>query len=710
MRRRLPVTLQTEVAECGLASLSMVACHWGKAISLRELREHFAPSLKGSTLKSLIDVARELGLHGRPLKLELSQLRNLQLPCILHWDMNHFVVLAAVERDRVVIHDPAIGQRRLSMSETSKHFTGVALELIPGDEFVVAPEAPGATVVSLLARLTAVRGGLAQGLLLAITLQACVLAAPFYLQWIVDGALAHGDRPQIMVLGIGFLLLAAARALFSALRSWAMTVLATNLNFQWLISTFAHLMKLPLAYFEKRHLGDIVSRFNSIQMIQRGLTTQFIEAIVDGLLAAVTLVVMWCYSAELAAVASVATACYLLLRFAFFRSLRAANAEQIVHAARQQTHLLESARGVASLRLFDRTEQRRICWANRLADQFNADLRVARLSISLQTARLLLNGAERVIVIWLAALAVLDVRMSAGMMLAFIGYKDSFSDSVSALIDKLFELRMLGLHAERVADIVLTPVEQESPRDAIALEQVAPSLELRGLGFRYAKSEPFVIEDLNLSVPAGQCIAITGASGCGKTTLVKLLLGLLVPTEGEILIGGIPLEKIGWANYRRFTAAVMQDDLLFSGSIAENISLFDPDANQERVETCAQQAAIDEDIRAMPMGYNTLVGESGCGLSGGQKQRVLLARALYKDPRLLILDEATSHLDLVNEQRVNAAIGGFPLTRLLVAHRRETIAMANRVVVLAHGRIVRDLTQAAPAPPCAERCEQLRST
>jgi ATP-binding cassette, subfamily B, bacterial CvaB/MchF/RaxB len=701
MRRRLPVTLQTEVTECGLASIAMVAAYWGNATGLAELRKRFAPSLKGSSLKSLIDLARQLGLHCRPVKLDLVHLRDLKLPCILHWDMNHFVVLTAVDRERVVIHDPAIGRRRLPLSETSKHFTGVALELVPGDAFVASPAPPRVTVLSLVGRLSGLRRGLAQGLLLAATLQACALVAPFYLQWIVDGALARGDRPLIMVLGVGFLLLAGARALFSALRSWAMTVLATNLNFQWLINTFSHLLKLPLAYFEKRHLGDIVSRFNSIQLIQRSLTTQFIEAIVDGLLAAVTLVVMWLYSASLAGVACAATACYLLLRFAVFRSLRDATAEQIVHAARQQTHLLESARGVATLRLFDRTEERRIGWTNRLADQFNAELRVARLSISFQTARLLLTGAERVIVIWLAALAVLDGRLSVGMMLAFIGYKDSFSESVSALIDKLFELRMLGLHAERVADIVLTPVELETPHDAIDLAHVGPSLELRGLGFRYAEGEPFVFKDLDLSVPAGQCIAITGASGCGKTTLVKLLLGLLVPTEGQILVGGIPLHQLGWTNYRRLAAAVMQDDLLFAGSIADNISFFDPQANQERIEACAQQAAIDREIRAMPMGYTTLVGEGGGSLSGGQRQRILLARALYKRPKLLVLDEATSHLDLVNEQRVNEAIRRCQLTRLLVAHRPETIAMADRVVVLADGRIVRDLRQASLAPTAA---------
>ena len=702
----MPVLLQTEVAECGLASLVMVASYWGHGTDLVELRKRFSLSLRGSTLKSLMDMARQLGLLCRPLKLDLPKLRDLELPCVLHWELNHFVVLVSVGRDHVVIHDPAVGRRRMSMAAVSHQFTGVALELRPGGSFETCAAPPPICVRSLMGSLVGLRRGLVQGLLLALSLQACALAAPFYLQWVVDGALAQADRSQIVVLAIGFLGLAGARAAFSALRSWAMTILATNLNYQWLTNTFAHLMKLPLAYFEKRHLGDIVSRFNSVQLIQHSITTQFVEGVVDGLLAAATLVVMCFYSTGLTAVACAVIACYALLRWAAFRSLREASAEQIVHAARQQTHLLESARGVVSLRLFDRTDERRIGWMNRLADQFNAELRIARLSISFQTARILLTGVERVVVIGLAALAVLKGELSVGMMFAFIGYKDHFTDCVSALIDKLFELRMLGVHAERVADIVLTPVEQDSPPRNIDLEQVTPSLEVRGLGFRYAKGEPFVIKDLDLLVPAGQCIAITGASGCGKTTLVKLLLGLLVPTEGQILVGGIPVQEIGWANYRALVAAVMQDDPLFAGSIADNISFFDPAAKQDCVEASARQAAIDAEIRAMPMGYSTLVGDVGIGLSGGQKQRILLARALYKNPKLLVLDEATSHLDLANEQRVNSAIRECHLTRLLIAHRPETIAMAQRVVVLDAGRIVRDLAQTPVAPA---RCARLQS-
>ncbi|CDG85482.1 peptidase domain-containing ABC transporter [Janthinobacterium agaricidamnosum] len=690
---RLPVLLQTEAAECGLACLCMVASYWGHQIDITSMRRRFSVSLKGVTLKGLMVMAQGLALHTRPLKLDMEHLPDLKLPCILHWDLNHFVVLKSVSGNHAVIHDPGVGERRLALADVAKHFTGVALELTPSGEFKKTEEKQVFSLLSLMGRVVGFKRGLLQLLLLGLALQVCALVAPFYMQWLVDEALLAADRDLITVLGCGFLLLVLVQTSIGAVRSWITTVLATNLNLQWLGNAFAHLMKLPLPYFEKRHTGDIVSRFNSIQTMQHSLTTQFVEGTIDGVLVLATLGMMLIYSPMLAGVACIAVILYVLLRWAIFRALREASAEQIVHAARQQTHFLESVRGIQSIRLFGNNEERRAGWMNALADQFNADLRIAKLSVSYQTANTLLFSAERVVVIWMAALAVLDNRFSVGMLFAFISYKDQFSQRMASLIDKLFELRMLRLHGERVADIVLTQAEQDSNDVEIDVESISPSIEIRQLTFRYADSEPNVVSGLNLSIPAGQCIAVTGPSGCGKTTLMKLLLGLLEPTEGEILIGGVKLANLGMTNYRQLLGTVMQEDTLFARSIADNISFFSPSPNQEQIQVCAHLAAIHAEIAGMPMGFNTLVGDIGSGLSGGQKQRILLARALYKNPKLLVLDEATSHLDVWNEKAVNGAIQNIQLTRVIVAHRPETIAMAQRVVVLQQGTIVQDIKQ-----------------
>lgn len=688
--------LQTEGAECGLACLAMVASYWGHRIDIPSMRRRFSVSMKGVNLKGMMAMANGLSLQTRPLKLDLQHLPELKLPCVTHWDLNHFVVLKSVSAKHVVVHDPSIGERRMPLEEFAKHFTGIALELTPSAQFEAKEERQQFSLFSLMGNVVGLRRSLLQVLALGLALQICALIAPFYMQWIVDEALLASDRDLITVLGCGFLLLVLLQTTIGAVRSWVTTVLATSLNLQWLGNAFAHLIKLPLPYFEKRHTGDIVSRFGSIQQIQTSLTTQFVEGIIDGVLVLGTLIMMLLYSPKLAAVACVAVLLYALLRLAMFRPLRDANAEEIIHTAKQQSHFMETVRGMQSIRLFGRSEERRSAWINSLTDEFNAQLRIARLAVSYQTSNTLLFNGERVIVIWLAALSVLSNEFSVGMVFAFISYKDQFSQRMASLIDKLFELRMMRLHGERVADIVLAEAEPDDDVVEVDANQIMPSIEIKNLSFRYSDSEPEVIRELNLSIPAGQCVAITGPSGCGKTTLMKLLLGLLVPTGGEIRIGGVPLGTLGLSNYRRLLGTVMQDDTLFAGSISDNISFFDPLIDMQRVHVCAELAAIEPEISTMPMAFNTLVGDIGTGLSGGQQQRVLLARALYKNPKILVLDEATSHLDVWNEQAVNAAIQKIPLTRIIVAHRPETIQMAERVIVLHNGQVAQDVTKSTP--------------
>jgi ATP-binding cassette subfamily B protein RaxB len=674
----------------------MVASYWGHAIDIPSMRRRFAVSMKGVNLKGLMTMASGLSLQTRPLKLDLQHLHELKLPCILHWDLNHFVVLKSVSAKHIVLHDPAVGERRLALHEFAKHFTGIALELTPSEQFEPKEERQQFSLFSLMGHVVGLHRGLLQLLALGLALQVCALIAPFYMQWIVDEALLASDRDLIAVLGCGFLLLVLFQTAISAVRAWVTTVLATSLNLQWLGNAFTHLLKLPLPYFEKRHTGDIVSRFSSIQQIQASLTTQFVEGIIDGMLVLGTLLMMLLYSTTLAVVAGVAVLLYGILRCAMFRPLRDANSEEIIHAAKQQSHFMETVRGMQSIRLFGRSEERRSSWMNSLSDEFNAHLRIAKLVVSYHTANTLLFNIERVLVIWLAALAVLNKEFSVGMMFAFISYKDQFSQRMASLIDKVFELRMMRLHGERIADILLAEVERNDNGVEVDASQITPSIEIKNLSFRYSDSEPEVINQLNLSVPAGQSIAITGMSGCGKTTLMKLLLGLLTPTEGEVYIGGAALSSLGLSNYRHMLGTVMQDDTLFAGSIADNISFFDPMVDMQHVYHCAELAAIAAEIIAMPMAFNTLVGDIGTGLSGGQKQRILLARALYKNPKILVLDEATSHLDVQNEQAVNQAIQKIPLTRIIVAHRPETIEMAERVIVLHNGQIDHDITKPRP--------------
>lgn len=686
----MKLLLQSEAAECGLASLAMVADAHGLRISLAELRQRFPLSLKGAKLNQLIHVAQQLGFQTRPLRLDMDDLGKLKLPCILHWDFNHFVVLAKVRRSKVTILDPAIGEKTLAFSEVSDHFTGVALELTPGHEFKPRKASPSVSARQLTGRVTGLWRALGQILLLSVALQVFVVLAPFFMQWVVDQVLVSADKDLLTVLGLGFGLALVLQIGIGLLRGWSVVYLSSRLGLQWMGNVFAHALRLPLDFFEKRHLGDITSRMASVQAIQRTLTTSFVEALIDGLMAIVTFGLMLVYSWKLALVTLLAVALYAGIRLAAYRPLRDGTERQLAAAAKQQTHLLESLRGMQSVKVAGAEGLRRSTYDNLMVDTVNQDVRIAQLGLGFTSASQLVFGIERIAVIWIGALLALSNVFSVGMLIAFLAYKDQFAQRMSALIDKGIEFRMLRLHGERLADIVLTPPEDAELRPELPAPEVA-SIEVENLGFRYADGEPWVLKGCNLRIEPGEAVAIVGASGCGKTTLVKLLLGLLKPTEGTIRIGGQDLHKAGPANIRRIVGAVMQDDQLFGGSIADNISFFDPQVDQARVEQAARMAAIHGEIAAMPMGYHSLIGDMGSSLSGGQKQRVILARALYRQPKLLFLDEATSHLDVGNEQLVNAAVKQLEVTKVIVAHRPETIASADRVLVMHGGKIVQEV-------------------
>jgi ATP-binding cassette subfamily B protein RaxB len=690
--RRLPVLLQTEAAECGIACLAMIACYHGHATDVATLRRRFAVSLQGTTLAALGDFAARLGLASRAVRLEIEDLGHLRLPCLLHWRFTHFVVLKRVTRHAVTIHDPSRGARKVALREVAASFTGVALELWPDARFERRAAEPRIKLRQLVGRISGLGRSLAQILLVAAALETFVIVNPLFLQWVVDHALVTASADLLTLLALGFGLLVVSEQAAAALRSWLVMHFETTLRLQWHANVFAHLLRLPVPYFEKRHLGDIVSRFKSIDAIQHTVTTAFIEAVVDGGMSVLLLVVMCWYSTPLTLLCLTAVALYAAGRWLAHAPLRDARHEQIAGAAKQDSHFLETVRGIRAIRLFGRGDERRAGWLTLLVEQVNAGLKAQKLIIALRSANGLLFGLENVLVIYFGATFVLDGRFTAGMLLAYVAYRRQLAARIGALIDKAFEVRLLELHCERLGDIVLTAPADATDAPgrllaAAAAPQRGPALVARGLRYRYAEHAPFVLDGVDLEVAPGECVAIVGPSGCGKSTLLHVLAGILPAAAGEVTIGSIALQQLTGAA-RRTIACVTQGDCLFAGSIADNISFCDPAAEQTRIEECARLAAIHDEIVAMPMAYNTLVGFLGSTLSAGQQQRLLLARALYARPAVLLLDEATSHLDLEREKAVAAALRSLAMTRVIVAHRPETVAAADRIVRLEAGRLV----------------------
>jgi ATP-binding cassette subfamily B protein RaxB len=679
-RRRLPNVMQTEAAECGLACLAMVASFHGFRTDLNTLRRRHPVSLKGVTLRGLMQIAGQMQLACRALRFEFDSIGQLRIPAILHWDLNHFVVLRSVGPKGIVVHDPALGVRRYSYAEASRHLTGVALELSPAEGFTARDERKRLPLRLFFGQMGGLASPLTQVFVLSAILEVLVIAAPFYMQLTVDEVVARGDNDLMLALALGFGLLTAITVATTALRGHIALVLQNALHFQIGARLFHHLLRLPMTYFEKRHIGDVLSRFNSIEPIRSAMAEGMILAVIDGLMALATLAMIFVYGPGLAVIVLTALLLYLLLRLVMYHRFRELNEQAIQAEALESSNFIETARAMQTIKLFNREGDREGQWLNRHADTVNAQVRLGRAGILFRTANMGIFGLENIVTVYLAAQLVLANDMTVGMVFAFMAYKSHFISKSTALVEKALEFRLLELHLERLADIALTPREPGHNQSTGSGTPIRGGLELRGVSFRYAETERFVLQDVNLKVEPGQFVNVMGPSGGGKTTLMKIMLGLLEPTSGEVLVDGVPLRTIGVRAYREQVAAVMQDDQLLSGSIADNISFFDPHFDEERMIMCSRMAGVHDEIVAMPMGYNSLVGDMGSSLSGGQKQRVLLARALYKSPKILFLDEGTAHLDLESERAINERMRRLDITRISIAHRPQMMSGADAVL------------------------------
>ncbi|WP_418152468.1 peptidase domain-containing ABC transporter [Litorimonas sp. RW-G-Af-16] len=691
MRQKLPVILQTEMTECGLACVAMIARYHGHDIDLNVLRRKHLISMMGSSLKSIIGIADSLDLGCRPLRVDLDQLEKLQMPAILHWDLNHYVVLKSVKGDKVAIIDPGVGLRHMTLSRVSKHFTGVAVELTPTVEFSPISDRLRPHLSQLWSKLIGLKRAIFQTLSLSIILQIVVLLSPFYLQLMVDGVLPEGDQSLLLALVLGFAGLVILQSVTEAVRGWAILVYGNQMSLQMVGNVFRHLIRLPTPYFEKRHVGDLISRMSSTTPIQEALTQSVVAVLIDGTMAILMLIVMFLYSPLLGSIVLVSVALLALTTVLIYPHLRRTEEEAIYARALENSHLIESIRANMTVKLFGREAEREAAWRNLYTDFINANVSHGRFVVARKFFETLLIGLQIVGVvgaaIWMMTRPDADASertFTLGMLVAFLAYRQYFTDAVRQLLEKGIEFSLLSLHLDRLADIIYEDAEdRETEGEAVA--PIAGHLTLDNINFRYSPTDPWVVKDFNLDIPAGQMVTLTGAEWRGKTTLMKLMLGLYAPVSGEIKIDGQPLSNIDMMGWRRQIGVVMQDDRLLSGTIADNISFFDPEIDMRRVARAAQAAQIHDMINAIPMNYLAMIGDMGSVLSGGQKQRILLARALYQDPKVLFLDEGTANLDVETETAIVKIIRALPITRIIIAHRPAFLNASDKVVQIKSG-------------------------
>ena len=689
-RREPPIMLQTEEAECGLACLAMCATVFGYETDVLMLRRRHPVSMKGTTLARLVEIAGDLGLNSRAVRLEVDELAKLQTPCILHWDLNHFVVMVRMSRGKLVVNDPEQGRREYSMEEVAKRFSGVALELTPRTDFKPRVDKTQLNLRMFFTDNGDVLTAFAQILLLSLALESLGVLLPLINQWVIDDVIISGDVSLLVVLVSALFLISVTRMATRMLRGWVLLAASISWNLRSSSSVFQHMVRLPVSFFEKRHVGDVISRFRAVDEIHGTISTNFIETVLDALMACVALAALFFYSVKLTGVVLLAATGYILVRFMMFSRYRAATEERIVRSANRDSFLFETLRGIPAIKFFSQMGWQVAGWMNRQIGVYNATVVTRKLDLIYQAANGLIGALEMSLILFLMVGMIFEKTFTVGMMVAYMTFKDQFLSRIVAVVERLARFRLLRLQGERLADIVLTEPEPDSmATDRMRIDRDGPlEIELRNVSFRYAPGEDFVLKNINLKLTPQDSIAIVGPSGCGKSTLLKIASGVLVPEEGEVLLNGLPIQRIGLATYREILGVVMQEDFLFSGSLADNICMFDSVPDDERIIEAARLAGIHADIAVMPMAYQSLVGGMGTNLSGGQRQRVLLARALYKQPRFLLLDEYTSMLDYDTEMRVQNALASLPVGRFVVTHRRRNLLAQDKVYVVWEGGLM----------------------
>lgn len=689
--------LQAEAAECGLACLATVSAHHGRRESLSDLRRRFPVSQGGASLKDLIACADGLGFTARAVRCELEEIPQLETPAILHWSLDHYVVLVRGGGRQIVVWDPARGERKLSIEEASKHFTGVALELTPAPNFERRKTAERVRLGDLWSRLSGFKPFLAQLLVLSLLLQVVGLVTPLVSQVVIDDVIGRSDKDLLVAVVVGFGMLTIVQAGIETLRGFVQLHAGQRLAIQLSGNLLRHLLRLPTEFFERRHVGDVLSRFGSLKPPQAFLTGGLVGIVLDAVLVIPIGLVMVLYSPLLAGLAVLNLLVVLVVRTAAFPIVRRFVEENLNLAARTDTVFLETVRGARAIKIAGREAERHSLWQNALADQQNVAFRQGAFSQWGNSGFAIWQGLISLAMLAIGALQVIDGQLTLGMYFAFQSYALQFSGRVGSLIGAFFTFRMLGLHLERLADIVQADPEAGLDGPAVLARPLRGGVGVRDLRFRYSQFDPWVIREATFDVQPGQSVAIVGPSGGGKSTLLKILIGLYAPTEGQVLIDGHPVMTLGTRAVRDRLGVVMQDDQLLSGSIIDNVAFFDSGVDVARVEQVCRLAHVHDDIMRMPMGYHSLIGDMGSILSGGQKQRLLLARALYKDPAILFMDEGTANLDPELERRVMASLSGLGVTRVMVAHRHAAVRGADRILLVDKG-VVTDITGATLAP------------
>ena len=678
---------QESTTDCGLACLAMIATYYGSNVTVRQLSEQCDIESTAIAAHDLVRIAGSLSLNSRVLRLEPEELPELITPCILHWKMNHFVVLESVNENKIVIIDPAMGRRSITASELDRAFTGIALEITRTENFVAKKTQPAISLSGLSRGLATEIKSLVYIITLVIALEILTLATPLISQVIIDGAITSHDKDFLLVAVLGGMVLALCQFTLTVTGNIAKLRLSQRIGLRWSSNLFLHLMKLPWAYFQQRQLGEISSRVSALKPIKEFLLASITRTPIDVIVLVCTGSFMALYNITLLWIVLVAGLCYGLTQAIFHPFLRNATAERLILSAKEHAYFLESLRAALTIKMSGNVDYRANQWSNMIVDVQNRDTATQKIQIWSSGINTLIFGIESMSVLFVAGNSIIDSEMSIGMLIAFLSFKTNFTNRLSAIIDTVTQWHMHSVQCERLADVALQKSELTTSKTTQMLKTCL-QIELVNVSFRQSIASPWIIKNASFIIKPGEFLAIIGRSGSGKSTLAKLILGLLEPTEGHILVNGIRLEEFGFSSLRAITGTVMQEDQVLNGTIMENITGFALEPCMNKVRNAAKTANLHNVICKLPMGYHTNISNACSTLSSGQRQRLYLARAIYKNPKLLILDEATNNLDLHSEQHIISSLKAMDITLISIAHRIESLALASRVISIENGEVV----------------------
>ncbi len=698
--RRIEPILQTTATDCALACLAMVLRAHGSEVDREGIRAIVPPSVHGISVSQIIAVAGGFGLRGRAARASLDDLAALQLPAILHWNFNHFVVLERYGADEAIVIDPSKGRLRLSPSELSDHYTGIAIEFTRTPEYRTVRQLLRVSLSDLWQRMYGVRRSVGFVSALSLFIELLVLAPPLLFSLVVDQAVAYSSLPLLYgivgAIGVAYVVVSAGELL----RRYLLLSLGTQLTAQINLNLVQHLLRLPYFFFQQRRLNDLLSRVESTRTLKDALTEGAVPVVVDGAFSLFILISLFVVLPLAGLVCLVFFALYAGLKLAMYPKLREYQEKAIDTLSDERGQLMDSLRGIQTVKVHNGEASRLSAWhgANLAALRSAQDQQ--RLVAVGTACKSVMVGLEFVALIWICASHVIGAAMTLGMLFAVVALRQQFQDRAYPIVEHLQSFKLLRIRLERLADITNSAPETSTD----AAEQMMPfvhdgAIAVRGISFRYARTSPWILKDLDLDIAPGEFVAIKGRSGEGKSTLVRILLGLIPADTGAIAVDGVPLNRGNIVAYRCSIGAVLQDDQLFSGTLFDNISGFDPDASERGVVDAATLACIHDDIMKMPMSYFSLIGDMGSSLSGGQRQRILLARALYRRPRILFLDEGTANLDMACETDIVRNLKSLGISIVCVAHRARMLDEADRVLDLQDGSCHESSPFAHSRPP-----------